>query len=80
MKFVSDLYNSFFNSKVGMSARKLTAFALMVCVGFIHLRYVDTGNAFEVLVADLCFIALLLGIVTAQNIIELKNGSHDTKE
>ncbi len=73
-KFISDIYHSFFNNKSGMSARKLTAFSLITCVFYLHYKYVDTTNAFDFLVADLCAIMLLLGIVTAQNIIELKNG------
>ena len=73
-KVATDIYNSFFNNKEGFSARKLSGFALMVCVFYLHYKYVDTTNAFDFLVADLCAIMLLLGIVTAQNIIELKNG------
>ncbi len=69
-----NIYNSYFNNRDGFSARKLTAFALTVCVFYLHYKYVDTTNAHDFLVADLCAIMLLLGIVTAQNIIELKNG------
>jgi len=74
-KVLADLYNSFFNNKQGLSARKLSAFSLMLCVFYLHYKYVDISNAFDFLVADLCGIMLLLGIVTAQNIIELKNVS-----
>lgn len=79
-KTLSNIYDSFFNSREGFSARKLTAFALMILVTYLHYKYVDIGNSFDFLVADLCAIMLLLGIVTAQNIIEFKNGKEIKNE
>lgn len=75
MKVINDLIKSFTNDKGGFSARKLTAFALMVCVAYIHYKYVDLSIAVEVLIIDLCAVLLCLGLVTASNLIELKNGS-----
>lgn len=77
--FINGALYSFTNDKKGFSARKLTSFALMLCVGYIHLRFVDVNNSVEVLVIDLIFVALLLGIVTAQNLIELKLGKNGEK-
>jgi hypothetical protein len=43
---------------------------------YIHKYYVTDKNATEVLIIDLCGVLIALGIVTAQNIIELKNGKN----
>lgn len=77
--FINKIILSFENSKDGFSARKLTAFILILCICYIHFKFVDLQNAVEVLIIDLCGVLIALGIVTAQNIIELKNGSTNTK-
>jgi hypothetical protein len=75
---ITKLLGSFDNVKgQGFSARKLTAFALMLCIAFIHFRFVDINNAIEALMIDLSGVLLCLGIVTAQNIIELKNNKQN---
>ena len=78
MKAIKDFFLGFIytftNDKRGNSARKTTAFALMVCVGWIHYSYLSIETAENVLLIDLSFVCLLLGIVTAQNLIELKLG------
>jgi hypothetical protein len=72
---IKQLLGSFNNiRKEGLSARKLTAFALMVCIAFIHFKFVDKDNAIEAMIIDLSGVLLCLGIVTAQNIIEFKQG------
>jgi len=71
--FIGFLY-TFSNDKRGNSARKTTAFALMLGIGWIHLRYVDRENAINALWIDLTFVALMLGAVTAENLIALKMG------
>jgi len=78
--FITNILNSFKNDKDGFSARKLTAFALMGCIMYIHKYYVTAENATEVLIIDLCGVLIALGIVTAQNIIELKNGKQSQTE
>lgn len=67
------LFGSFDNTPSGASGRKLSAFALMLCVFWLHYKYANTGNAVEFLICDLSSIGLLLGIVTVQNIIDLKS-------
>lgn len=74
----TNLVNSFKNSRDGFSGRKLTAFSLIVCIYWVHYKYVNHDNATEVLIIDLCGVLISLGIVTAQNIIELKNGKTNT--
>jgi hypothetical protein len=58
----------------GLSARKLTSFSINVVTLYLHFRWVDHENVVEVLIIDACFVSLLLGIVTAEQIIKLKNG------
>jgi hypothetical protein len=74
MKFI---VGSFTNEKNGASARKLTAFALMILIAYSHFKYVDLSNVVEVLIIDLSGVLLCLGLVTASNIIELKNGKNN---
>jgi hypothetical protein len=65
------LLSSFDNNTPGASGRKLTAFVLMVYVGYLHINFA-AAHAVEFLYADLVAIFLLLGIVTVQNIIDFK--------
>ena len=74
---VDNLIKSFTTEKGGFAARKLTAFALMVCIAYIHLKYVDASIAVEIMIIDLAGVLLCLGLVTTANIIELKNGNSD---
>ena len=76
--FFSDLYNSFNNKKdVGFSARKLTAFTFVMYGGYIHYKFVTSSNAMEALIIDSCVALICLGIITASNVIEFKNGKKD---
>ncbi len=74
MSIGENLLKSFNTEKGGFAARKLTAFALMICIAYIHFKFVDITIAVEVLIVDLSGVLLCLGLVTASNIIELKNG------
>ena len=75
--FLLGFLYTFTNDKRGNSARKTTAFALMLCVAWIHYSYLSIETATTVLLIDLSFVCLLLGIVTAQNLIELKLGKKE---
>lgn len=79
MKIIENILKSFNTEKGGYAARKLTAFALMVCIAYIHFKFVDITIAVEVLIVDLSGVLLCLGLVTASHIIELKNGSKTTE-
>ena len=73
-KIIDNLIGSFDTVKEnGFSARKLSAFALMVCVAFVHFKWVNHDNVAEVLIIDLCGVLILLGLVTAQNVLDYKN-------
>ena len=74
MKIINNILASFNTFEKGFSARKLTAFSLMVCIAYIHYKFVDTSIAIEALIVDLCGVLLCLGLVTASHIISLKNG------
>ncbi len=74
MSIVENLLKSFNTEKGGFAARKLTAFALMICIAYIHFKFVDITIAVEVLIVDLSGVLLCLGLVTASNILELRNG------
>lgn len=73
-KFITDWYSSLFNNKDGMSARKLTAFATMAMIVYLHIQFVDKDNVVDVIFWDQIFVLLLLGIVTAANLVELRTG------
>lgn len=79
-QFLIGFLYTFTNNRKGNSARKTTAFALMVCVGWIHFSYLSIETATTILLIDLSFIALLLGIVTVQNLLELKFGKNEEIE
>lgn len=65
--FLGFLY-TFTNDKRGNSARKTTAFGLMVCVVYIHWNYLNFENAISALLIDLAFVGLLFGILHADDI------------
>lgn len=59
------------------SARKLTAFAMMVLVFWLHNKVVSKATAWELvqlIALDLLAIFMLLGIITAEHLIKLKKG------
>ena len=69
------------NSELGWSGRKMTAFALTLCVVAMHVAYYTYAlmaanfTLFtEVLIIDLVGIAFFIGLVTVANIIELRTG------
>lgn len=78
-KLINWIAASFDTHSKGASARKLTAFSIMLCVGYCHIRFVDSSNVVEVLIIDLCGVLLCLGIVTAEQVIKLRNGNNETE-
>jgi hypothetical protein len=77
MNILTNLLNSFTTEKGGFAARKLTAFAFMVCIAYLHYTSVSLENVEVFLWVDLCGVMLCLGLVTASHLIELKNGKKD---
>lgn len=77
MKILTKLINSFDNDNDGFSARKLTAFFLVSCIGWIHFKFLTTDNALDFLIVDLIGAGFFLGLITAAQIITLKNGTNN---
>ncbi len=71
-----------FDSKcdTGFDPRKLTAWTIVIFAGHAHWNYVDKDNIVEVLIVDFLFIALLLGIVTMEQITKFKEAKNQPKE
>ena len=82
MKFISDflklvLKNIFYSFTAGgdsWSARKLTAFVFVIFILYIHIKYVNENNAFDILIIDITSVLLLLSVITIEQIIRLKIG------
>lgn len=75
---LAKLIASFENTKEGFSGRKLSAFVavgLGVCLSF---KYCEKDILSEILIIWLSFASLCLGLVTMQQIIDLKNGKKET--
>jgi len=67
---------SFTASKDGGSARKLSAFyAVVIMAGFVTVYFSNDKNATTMVAVWLIFASLCLGMVTAQQLIELKSGN-----
>lgn len=77
---IKKLLASFDNVEGGFSARKLTAFALMICIGYIHFKFVDKDNAIEALIIDLVGVGFFLGLITFSQILSLKHGQQEQKQ
>lgn len=58
----------------GFSARKLSAFAGIVTAIYMSLKHCHVSVVVELVACWMCFILLCLGLITTQQIIELKNG------
>jgi hypothetical protein len=74
MKPLKFILESFSNEPGGASARKLTAFAFMLCIAWIHLKWVNHENAMTALIIDVSAALLSLSIITAENLIRLRHG------
>lgn len=80
-KILKNISGSFNNIQGdGWAARKLTAFAFVVLVFYIHYRYIDKTNAIDAIIIDCLSILLLLGLVTFEQIILFKNGKEKQSE
>jgi hypothetical protein len=67
-KILNHLINSFNNGNEGFSSKKLTAFAVMLCVVAAHVKWITLGDFSElevVLTIDFSFVSVLYGINVA---------------
>lgn len=77
-KLMEKILASFDNSNDGFSARKLSAFVGVTVSIVATFRFVDTTTIIEALMVWLCFALLCLGIITAEQVIRLRNkGNND---
>ena len=74
-KIANKILNSFSTDKVGFSARKLSAFAAVLVSVIITMKKIPEIAMIDALYAWLCFGLLCLGIVTIEQIINLKNSN-----
>lgn len=63
--FLNKLIGSLDNDKVGFSGKKLTAFAVVICVVAAHVKWIalaDFSQLIPVLTCDYAFVCMLFGI------------------
>jgi len=77
MKLIKNLLDSFSNTAGGFSARKLSAFIAVVTAIWITVYELPIEVQIDALYAWLLFALLCLGIITIENIINLKNGKKE---
>lgn len=73
-KLVNDILASFKANKEGYAARKLSAFVAVLTGMILSYEYADVTVIVPLVSIWLIFALILLGIVTFQEIIQLKNG------
>lgn len=64
-EFINNILSSLNNKPDGYSGKKLTAFALVVCVLAAHIKWITLGDFSQlipVLTCDYAFISVLFGI------------------
>lgn len=76
-KLINNLIKSFTTDSEGFSARKLSAFAAVMTAIYVTAKEIPVTDQINALYAWLFFAAVCLGIVTAEQIIKLKNGSNN---
>ena len=70
--FFSNLFKGLFNDKEGFSMRKCIGIVVAKISLLLEIALTSEANLVTVLMINFGFISLLFGIVTAQNLIELK--------
>lgn len=74
MDFLKNLFDSFHNRPGGFSARKLSAFVgVTVCV-YVTIHFCTEKILVDVLMVWLMFSLLCMGIITIQQVMDLKSG------
>lgn len=74
-KLINDVLASFKANKEGYAARKLSAFVAVLTAMVLSYEYTDVTVVTTIVSIWLIFALLLLGIVTFQEILQLKNGT-----
>lgn len=74
MNLAEKLASSFEIKPGGFSSRKLTAFVGVGTSLFITIRFTNNGNLVAILTIWLVFVGVLMGIVTIDQVIRLREG------
>ncbi len=75
--FFTNFTDAFHNKPGGWSGRKLFSFGGSVVAAWVTYKYAEGSNAVEMVVTWLTAALLALGIITAQQVIELKTGKKE---
>ena len=73
IRFLKWIKGSFDISDVGASAKKLTVFAFVFLVFYLHFNYCEISNVVEFLLIDATMIGALLGVATFDKIQQRKS-------
>ena len=74
MNWLNKLLASFENSPGGLSARKLTAFALTACAVVMQWKHATPENVQGLVLIDTAVALLCLGIITAAELVKIRSG------
>jgi len=84
MRYFFDIFNnwinSFNNDKGGFSARKEAAFGAWLMAIYVTYKWTDKDNLESILTLWLLYSLLCLGIITMQQIAEVRSGKSEKKE
>jgi len=82
-ELINNVLKSFNGNAEGYSSRKLTAFAIILCVIAIHIKWLTLGNLSQlemVLTIDYGFIAALFGMTTYSALKNKKDDEEPNKD
>ena len=82
-KFIGNIIthwvDSFNNEKKGFSARKEAAFGSFIIAAYVTYKFTTADNLESVVTIWLIYSLLCLGIITLQQVAELKSGKQEQK-
>lgn len=73
----TDFYNSFFDGRVGMGAKRLSGFAGVITAIKLSFHFGSAENVENLTIIWLTFSSLCFGLVLVKDIIDFKNGKKD---
>lgn len=71
MSIIKNLIDSFKNNKDGFSGRKLSAFTAVGVAAYLSNKFCNINTILYVTISWLTFALLCLGVVTAENLLNL---------
>jgi hypothetical protein len=79
MKFIiTQLIGSFDTHTKSFSGRKLSAFFILILVGYLH-RYADMTNVIEFVMVDYGAMLVCLGLVTSEKFMSPKKATQESE-